>query len=377
MPYFQVHQPFRLRRYTYFDIGVDARWFDDAENERIVRRVAERCYVPTNALLLRLVEETEGRFRCAFSVSGTAIEQMERWAPEALEGFVALARTGCVEVLGETSHHSLAFLADDLEFRAQVADQAARVERVFGRRPTAFRNTELVIDEHVARTVEDLGFVALLGEGSDGLLGWRSPARVYGVEGCERLRLLLRHYRLSDDIAFRFSNRAWDQWPLTAEKFARSLAALPADDVVVNLFMDYETFGEHQWKETGIFDFLAAMPRAVLADPRFAFRTPTEVATAHAPARGCRSPTRSRGPTPNATSARGSATRCSARPTSRSTRSCRWCDAAVAPTCTPRGAASRRRTTSTTCSRSGSRPTATCTSTSARTRRRTTRSSRS
>ncbi|MFO0931602.1 MAG: glycoside hydrolase family 57 protein [Planctomycetota bacterium] len=284
VPYFQVHQPFRLRRYTYFDIGVDARWFDDAENERIVRRVAERCYVPTNALLLRLVHETEGRFRCAFSVSGTAIEQMERWAPEALEGFVALARTGCVEVLGETSHHSLAFLADDLEFRAQVADQAARVERVFGRRPTAFRNTELVIDEHVARTVEDLGFVALLGEGSDGLLGWRSPARVYGVEGCERLRLLLRHYRLSDDIAFRFSNRAWDQWPLTAEKFARSLAALPADDVAVNLFMDYETFGEHQWKETGIFDFLAAMPRAVLADPRFAFRTPTEVATAHAPA---------------------------------------------------------------------------------------------
>ena len=283
VPYFQVHQPFRLRRYTFFDIGVDARWFDDAENERIVRRVAQRCYVPTNALLLRLVEETQGRFRCAFSVSGTAIDQMERWAPEALEGFVRLARTGAVEFLAETSHHSLAFLHDEDEFRAQVRAQADRVERVFGRRPTAFRNTELVVDEHVARVVEDLGFVALLGEGSDGLLGWRSPARVYGVEGCERLRLLLRHYRLSDDIAFRFSNRGWASWPLTPEKYLASLRALPPDDEVVGLFMDYETFGEHQWAETGIFDFLAGMPRAVLSDPRFSFATPTEAAAAHAP----------------------------------------------------------------------------------------------
>ena len=256
VPYFQVHQPFRLRRYTFFDIGVNARWFDDSENERIVKRVAERCYVPMNALLLDLIDRTDGRFRCAFSISGTALDQMEAWAPEALEGFVRLARTGAVEFLAETSQHSLAFLTDEEEFRAQVRAQADRVERLFGRRPTTFRNTELVIDERVARTAEELGFTALLGEGADHLLGARSPGHVYGVVGCERLKLLLRTYRFSDDIAFRFSNRSWPGWPLTAEKFAGSIHALPASDEVVGLFMDYETFGEHQWKETGIFDFL-------------------------------------------------------------------------------------------------------------------------
>jgi alpha-amylase len=283
VPYFQVHQPFRLRRYTFFDIGVDSRWFDDAENERIVRRVAERCYVPANAMLLRAIEESEGRFRCAFSISGTALEQMEAFAPQALEGFLRLSKTGCVEILGETSHHSLAFATDEKEMRAQIVAHADRIERLFGRRPTTFRNTELVIDEHVARVVEDLGFSALLGEGADGLLGWRSPARVYGVEGCESLRLLLRHYRLSDDIAFRFSNRSWASWPLTAEKFAASVHALPADDQVVGLFMDYETFGEHQWRETGIFDFMAAMPAAVLARPGFSFETPAEAVATRRP----------------------------------------------------------------------------------------------
>ena len=276
VPYFQVHQPFRLRRYTFFDIGVNARWFDDSENERIVKRVAERCYVPMNALLLDLIDRTDGRFRCAFSVSGTALDQMEAWAPEALDGFVRLARTGAVEFLAETSQHSLAFLTDEQEFRAQVRAQADRVERLFGRRPTTFRNTELVIDERVARTAEELGFTALLGEGADHLLGSRSPGHVYGVLGCERLKLLLRTYRFSDDIAFRYSNRSWPGWPLTADKFAASIHALPAAEEVVGLFMDYETFGEHQWKETGILDFLAAMPAAVLADPRFDFRTPSE-----------------------------------------------------------------------------------------------------
>ena len=282
VPYFQVHQPFRLRRYTYFDIGVNARWFDDAENERLVRRVAERCYVPMNALILDLIDRTEGRFRCAFSVSGTALDQMEAWAPEALEGFVRLSKTGAVEFLAETSHHSLAFLTDEAELRAQIQAQADRVERLFGRRPTTFRNTELVIDERIARTAEDLGFTALLGEGADHLLGWRSPGHVYGVVGCDRIRLLLRTYRFSDDIAFRYSNRSWPGWPLTPEKFAASIHALPATEEVVGLFMDYETFGEHQWKETGILDFMSAMPAAVLADERFDFQTPAEAVATRA-----------------------------------------------------------------------------------------------
>ena len=276
--YFQVHQPFRLRRYTFFDIGRSDHYFDDVENARIVRRVAEKCYLPMNAVILRKIEESDGAFRCAYSVSGTAIEQMERWAPEALESFVKLARTGAVEFLAETSQHSLCGLFDPDEFRAQVKLQAERVERLFGRRPTAFRNTELVVDERIARMAEEMGFQVILGEGADHLLGWRSPHRVYRPEGCESIKILLRSYKLSDDIAFRFSNRGWEEWPLTADKFARWVHQVPAQDNVIGLFMDYETFGEHQWTETGIFAFMEHMPREILKDGRFRFRTPSEVA---------------------------------------------------------------------------------------------------
>jgi alpha-amylase len=280
--YFQVHQPFRLRRYTFFDIGTSDAYFDDAENERIVRRVAERCYLPMNALVARLIERHAGLFRVAYSVSGTALEQMERWVPEALESFQALARTGQAEFLGETSHHSLCALSDLVEFQDQVRAQAERVEALFGRRPTTFRNTELVIDPRIARAVEELGFDALLGEGADHLLGWRSAHHVYRPAGCARLRLLLRDYVRSDDIAFRFSNRTWEEWPLSARRFARWVHDAPAGDACVNLFMDYETFGEHQWEETGIFRFFEDLPAAILAEPRFRFRTPSQVAAEHA-----------------------------------------------------------------------------------------------
>lgn len=285
--YFHAHQPFRLRRYSFFDIGRDDRYFDDAENARIVRRVAERCYLPTTALLRRAIERSEGRFRCALSITGTLIDQLERWAPEALDAFRALHDTGGLEVVAETSHHSLAFLGNRKEFRAQVLGHAARLERVFGRRPRTFRNTELVLDDRVARAAEEMGFEAILGEGADHLLGWRTPHRVWRPEGCERIALLLRSYRFSDDIAFRFSNRGWEEWPLTPEKFARWLAALPPSAEIVNLFMDFETAGEHQWKETGILDFLEGMPAALLApeaEARFVFRTPAEAAAAHRPA---------------------------------------------------------------------------------------------
>lgn len=288
--YFQVHQPFRLRRYSFFDIGRDARYFDDGENARILRRVAQRCYLPMNALLLRLIESTGGEFRCAFSVSGTALDQMERWAPEALESFRALAATGRVEFLAETSHHSLAFLGDPEEFRAQVEAHRRRVTALFGVRPRTFRNTELVFDNEVARAAEAMGFDALLGEGADHVLGWRSPHGLFRPAGCRRLRLLLRSYRLSDDIAFRFSSRDWEEWPLGPAKFARWLHALPASARHVGLFMDYETAGEHQWKETGIFDFMERLPEAVAADPRFRFRTPSEVVAAGGPAKALDAP---------------------------------------------------------------------------------------
>jgi alpha-amylase len=281
--YFHVHQPFRLRRYTFFDIARDPLYFDDDANGKIVRRVAERCYLPMNALLMRLFEKHGEHFKCAMSITSTALEQFERWCPEALDSFLALARTGCVEFVSETSHHSLAFLSCESEFRAQVRDHTDRLERTFGVRPRSFRNTELVIDDRVTKVADDLGFVALLGEGADHLIGWRSPMSVYGAKGTERLKVLLRNYRFSDDIAFRFSNRGWEEWPLSAEKFARWVADVPPEARQVGLFMDYETIGEHQWEETGIFDFMEHMPAALLKHPRFAFRTPSEVADLEPP----------------------------------------------------------------------------------------------
>lgn len=281
--YFQVHQPWRLRRYSFFDIGRSAHYFDDAENARILARVAAKCYLPMNRLILRLVERHGGAFRCAYSVSGTALSQMETWAPEALESFRRLAATGCVEFLCETSHHSLSFLGDENEFRAQVRAQAALVERLFGRKPTAFRNTELVVSNRVARLAEEEGFAAILGEGADHLMGWRSPHHVYRPEGCERIKILLRSYKLADDIAFRFSNRGWESWPLTADKFAGWMNGLPARDEVIGLFMDYETFGEHQWGDTGIFDFMEHLPAALLARGGLRFATPSEAAARHDP----------------------------------------------------------------------------------------------
>ncbi len=279
--YFQVHQPFRLRRYTFFDIAVEDRYFDDEENRRILQRVAQRCYLPMNKLMLELIERHKGKFRVAYSISGTALDQMEAWAPEALASFQKLAATGCVEFLAETSHHSLSSLTEVAEFEDQVRSHADRIETLFGKRPTTFRNTELVIDTRIAQSIEKLGFTVMLGEGADHLLGWRSAHHVYRPEGTQKLKLLLRDYARADDIAFRYSNKTWDQWPLTAEKFAKWIHAADPKDAFIGLFMDYETFGEHQWEETGIFRFFEAVPAAILADPRFQFRTPAETAAAH------------------------------------------------------------------------------------------------
>ncbi len=281
--YFQVHQPYRLRRFSFFDIGKGGPYFDDELNQMILERVAQKCYLPMNALLLKQIEKHEGRFRISFSISGTALTQMERWGPEVLDSFRALVDTGCVELLAETSHHSLAFLADMDEFREQIKEQLARLDRLFGVKPRVFRNTELVIDERVALAAEAMGFEGLMGEGAEHALGWRSAHHVYRPEGCERLKLLLRAYRLSDDIAFRFSDPNWPERPLTAPKFTSWAKDVPEDADYIGLFMDYETFGEHQWQETGIFQFMEHLPGAMLEEPRFAFRTPTEVVERHSP----------------------------------------------------------------------------------------------
>ena len=281
--YFQVHQPYRLRHYSFFDIGQD-HFYEDAEvNRTILDKVAQKCYLPMNELLLKMIRRWEGRFRVAFSLSGVAMDQFEEYQPEILDSFRALVDTGCVELLSETYAHSLAALYDPDEFRAQVALHDELIKKHFGATPRVFRNTELIYRNDIARMVEDMGYEAILTEGADHILGWRSPNYMYQPSSCTKLKLLLKNYRLSDDIAFRFSNRGWDQWPLTAEKFAGWAHAVNGVGELINLFMDYETFGEHHWAETGIFDFMEALPAAVFADPNFDFVTPSQAAERYSP----------------------------------------------------------------------------------------------
>jgi alpha-amylase len=283
--YFQVHQPYRLRDYGVFDVGRRSDYFDAKLDEAVLRKVAAKCYRPMNALVEELVARTDGRFRAAYSITGTALEQMERWAPDVIESFRRLAQTGAVEFLAETYHHSLSFVGARDEFDEQVELHSAKVEALLGVRPRVFRNTELIFSNAVARRVHDLGFAGVLAEGADRVLGWRSPHFVYTAQGTPDLPLLLKSYKLSDDIAFRFGNRGWEGWPLTTEKFASWLHRVNGGGETINLFMDYETFGEHQWAETGIFEFMRALPEAVLAHGDMRFATPSEV-IATCPPRG-------------------------------------------------------------------------------------------
>ncbi|MBL8729121.1 MAG: glycoside hydrolase family 57 protein [Planctomycetes bacterium] len=275
--YFQVHQPYRLRKWKPADRIKKLDYFDAPLNRLVAERVAERCYLPMNKLLLAAIERTDGQFRCAFSLSGTVIQQLRDWVPDALDSFVALAESGNVEFLCETSEHSLAAVTDLDEFADQVAIQKRTVTDLFGA-PTSFRDTELILDNTICKKVEDLGFECMLGEGADRLLGWRSPQVPYRPKGCARLKLLLRSYSLSDDIAFRFSNRKWPSYPLFADTYAGWLHDVPPPAQFIGLFMDYETFGEHQSAQTGILDFMRSLPEQVLQDPSFRFRTPAQVA---------------------------------------------------------------------------------------------------
>ena len=276
--YFQVHQPKRLRRYTIFDINKSHFYEADEANSSIMRKVAYKCYLPTNQLMLELIKKHQGRFRISYSISGVAIDQMKLYSPETLESFKRLAETGCVEFICETYYHSLAFLYSKEEFKLQVEKQRQLIRDEFGVEPTTFRNTELIYNNEVAQAAEELGFNTILAEGADKILGWRSANFVYQPVGSNHIKLLLKNYQLSDDIAFRFSNRGWAGYPLTACKFAHWVHELDGNAETINLFMDYETFGEHQWEDTGIFKFLYAMPDYIFKNPQFEFNTPSEVA---------------------------------------------------------------------------------------------------
>ena len=279
--YFQVHQPTRLRLYRFFDIGKDSHYYDDFANRTILRRVAQKCYLPMNALMLELIQRSKGKFKIAYSISGSALDQFQRFAPEVIDSFRALAATGCVEFLSETYYHSLASLASESEFLHQVVKHQRKIEELFGVKTTAFRNTELIYSNAIGEQVYKLGFKTMLTEGARHIMGWKSPNFVYTGATQPKLKLLLRNYSLSDDIAFRFSNRSWEMWPLTAEKYVGWMKESARNDEIINLFMDYETFGEHQSASSGIFDFMKALPGAVLADGTFSFVTPSEAVKKH------------------------------------------------------------------------------------------------
>jgi len=276
--YFQVHQPFRFRRYRFFDIGNDHYYYDDYSNESILNKVAQKCYLPANELMLNLIQKHGKQFKVSYSISGIAMEQFRLYAPEVLESFRKLADTGQVEFLSETIAHSLSSLKGREEFERQVKAHRALTKEYFGQEPKVFRNTELIYSDEIGAMVARMGYKAMLTEGAKHVLGWKSPNYLYCNDINPKLKLLLKNFKLSDDIAFRFSNKGWDEYPLTAEKYVDWLNQTPEEEEVINLFMDYETFGEHQWKETGIFDFLAALPGAVLSNSPFTFSTPSEVA---------------------------------------------------------------------------------------------------
>ena len=276
--YFQVHQPTRLRLYRFFDIGKDSHYYDDFANRTILRRVAQKCYLPMNQLMLDLINKNKGKFKIAYSISGSALEQFQRFAPEVIDSFKALAATGKVEFLAETYYHSLASLASESEFRHQVQKHSALIEELFGVKPVTFRNTELIYSNGIGEMVYDMGYKTMLTEGARHIMGWQSPNYVYTGETQPKLKLLLRNYTLSDDIAFRFN-----QNKVTAEQYVGWMKESAKEGDIVNLFMDYETFGEHQSVETGIFDFMKALPAAVLKDGTFGFATPSEVAKKYKP----------------------------------------------------------------------------------------------
>ncbi|HLN55167.1 MAG TPA: glycoside hydrolase family 57 protein [Bacteroidales bacterium] len=281
--YFQVHQPFRLKRYRFFDLGNDHYYYDDYTNESILRKVADRCYLPANRIILDLINRHKGKFKVTFSLSGLVINQFRLYAPEVLESFRKLAETGMVEFLAETNSHSLASLKSRKDFEDQVLKHKQMLKEHLGYEATSFRNTELIYSDEIGSWIADMGFKATLTEGAKHVLGWKSPNFVYCNVINPKLKLLLRNFVLSDDIAFRFSNRSWNEWPLTADKYASWINKLAPKSEVLNVFLDYETFGEHNWKESGIFDFLAHMPGAILKKTPFRFMTPTEIADSMQP----------------------------------------------------------------------------------------------
>ena len=274
--YFEIHQPFHLRRYRFFDIGNDHYYFDDRFNEENIQRLAHCCYMPATQLFLDMIRETEGKFHVAFSISGVTLDLLEHFAPEVIDRFKELAQTGCVEFLAETYAHSLVSLCGDDEFELQVSEHAKKIKVLFGQSPKVLRNTELIYSNGIGQRAFQMGFKGILTEGDKRFMGWHSPNYVYCCSSEPRLKILTRNSNLSNDVTFRFSNWNWDQFPLTADKYIKWIANVPKEEQVTCIFMNLETIGEIQRGESGIFDFFKALPKFA-KEEGIAFLTPSEV----------------------------------------------------------------------------------------------------
>jgi len=258
--YFQIHQPYSLKRYRFFEIGQDHYYYDDFKVEDEIRELAQKSYLPSNATIAEIIKNSNGKFRCAFSISGTALEQLEQYAPEVIDSFKALAKTGAVEFLTEPYAHSLASVYDVDEFKRQVQMHAKKIEALFGKKPTALRNAELIYSDEIGEMVSKMGYKTMLIDEARHILGWKSPNYLYTHSYLPKLKLLVRNLKFSDDISFRFSNPSWSDFPLTAEKYVDWLANLPENEKIINIWMGYEAFGVYQQQETGIFNFMKAFP---------------------------------------------------------------------------------------------------------------------
>ncbi len=259
--YFQIHQPFRLRRYRFFDIGNNHYYYDDFQNEEIFHRISEKCYLPANRAIIEMIRKSGGKFKVAFSISGTALEQMEIYAPEVIDSFRELAGLGCVEFLAETYAHSLASIGDPEEFKAQVRMHTEKVKALFGVEPKVFRNTELIYSDDISELVYELGFEGMLTEGAKHVLGWKSPNYVYASAIRPQLKLLLKNDRFSEDLSIRFDDHSWKEYPLTADKYISAISATAEGEKIINAFMNYEVLGSMHAADTGIFDFFKALPQ--------------------------------------------------------------------------------------------------------------------
>lgn len=280
--YFQIHHPERLRKYQFFDIGKKHNYFDNYANRSELEDLAENCYLPANALLLDLIKKHEGKFKVAFSISGSAIDQLEMHTPEVIRSFQELAQTGQVEFLAETYSHSLASLSEDTdEFELQVKRHSAAIKELFGKKPVTFRNTSLIYSDKIGKRVADLGFKTMLTDGAKHVLGWKSPNFVYKNALDENLNLLLKNSKLSDDIAIRFSDKNWSEYPLTSEKYVDWVSHSLQDTEVLNLFMNYEVIGHYNRAESGIFDFLRYFIQQIAENPNYQFLLPKEVTKKH------------------------------------------------------------------------------------------------